>query len=148
VNSLRKFWRLAGDERRDLLAAACLLAGIRLGLWLLPFRLLLRLVYRPARVEIPTSDMRSPRAVRAAWAIHIAGRYVPGARSCLPRALAAHLLLAQRDIPARLRVGVAPAENGRLAAHAWVEDSQGVLVGSLPDLARFVPLPFLEEAAR
>jgi hypothetical protein len=144
---VRRFLRLTGDERRDLFAAASLLAGIRLGLWLLPFRVLLRLVTR-RRDVLSDPAPRSLAATRAAWAIGLASRYVPGTRSCLPRALAAHLLLARRGLPARLRVGVAPGENGRLDAHAWVEDQQGVLVGSLPDLARFIPLPLLEGSAR
>lgn len=147
MSSLGKFWRLTAAEKRDLATAVGLLILVRLGLWLLPFRVLFRLVYR-RQATATASGERSPAARRAAWAIQTASRYVPGTHSCLPRALAAHLLLRQRGIPARLQVGVAPGENGQLAAHAWVEDQQGVLVGNLPDLARFVPLPLPDKSTR
>ena len=145
---MRKFLRLAGEDRRDLMTAACLLAVIRLGLWLLPFRMLLRLVYRQSKDVCSSPIPRPPSATRAAWAIRTASRYVPGTRSCLPRALAAHILLSIRGVPTQLRIGVAPGDTGQLAAHAWVEDQEGVLVGILPDLSRFTPLPLAEGIIR
>ena len=148
MSRLRRFIHLPGEQRWDLLAAVCLLAGVRLGLWLLPFRLLLRLVSRLTPQVHAGSATRLPRASQVAWAIQTASRYVPGTRACLPRALAVHMLLARRGVPARLRIGVARAENGLLDAHAWVEDQEGVLVGNLPDLSRFTAFPLINEATR
>jgi len=49
---------------------------------------------------------------------------------CLPRALAAQAMLRRRGIASRLCLGV--ARDGRsLAAHAWVEIGQQVIVGEV-----------------
>jgi hypothetical protein len=82
---------------------------------------------------------------RIAWAIAAASSCVP-ATSCLVRALAAQVLLTRRGYPARLRIGVAKGDGGRLEAHAWVEGPGSVVSGGLPDHMRYVALPALDRA--
>lgn len=61
-------------------------------------------------------------AAEAAWAITAAASRVPGTR-CLAWALALRGLMAQAGIAAELRIGVAPSQTDRFAAHAWVESA-------------------------
>lgn len=118
---------LAPADRRLLLEAIPLVLAIRLGLWLLPFRTLRRLL------EKAVSEDRGPdgedRIVeRVAWAVKAASRRVPAA-TCLTQALAAQVLLRRRGLSPRLHIGVAKDENARLLAHAWVESEGRIVVG-------------------
>jgi hypothetical protein len=48
---------------------------------------------------------------------------------CLPRALAAHAMLRRRGITSRVCLGVA-RQQGKLAAHAWIEVGNDRIIGS------------------
>jgi hypothetical protein len=90
---------------------------------------------------------RSPRQVYrfavdevawVSWAIETVvatSRIKPG---CLPRALAACVMLRRRGIPNRLRLGVA-REGESLTAHAWIEVGKENVVGET-EADRFVPI--------
>jgi transglutaminase superfamily protein len=128
MKRLRSFLRLAPPDRRLLIAAALLVGTIRLGLWLLPFqtmqRILGRLTPRPPRMaaDDPTS------AAKIAWAVETTARYLPAA-TCLTQALAAQVLLSRRGLSARVHIGVSKGANQRLEAHAWVESQGTVVIG-------------------
>jgi hypothetical protein len=62
----------------------------------------------------------------------------------LPAAYALHLLLHRHGYASRVQVGVAHTPEGAVEAHAWVEHEGRILIGALPDLVRFVPLPALK----
>lgn len=129
MKSLRRFLELPAPERHLLIKAVLLLVAIRLGLAVLPFRTLRRLL--AGRGERAAGWRRTDRVSpdRIAWAVMAAGRYAPGRATCLVEALAVEALLARRGYPARLRVGVAREEDGRLQAHAWVESGGRVVIG-------------------
>jgi hypothetical protein len=74
------------------------------------------------------------------WSIVVARQYVPVA-TCLTQALAGQILLTQHGEPALLRIGVAKNEAGKLEAHAWVESRGRIVIGALPELVRYTPLP-------
>jgi hypothetical protein len=134
---MRRMYRFLCLPARDhhlLVRSAFLLGGIRLGLWLLPFERLRRVLARAARWGCRAS------ADRVVWAVSVASRYVPMA-TCLAQALATQVLLGGANHPASVRIGVARGEEGRLRAHAWVESEGRVLIGSLEDLAHYVPMP-------
>jgi hypothetical protein len=141
MTRLRKFLTLAPSDRRLLLQSAVLLAAVRLGLWLLPFRTLRRLL---GRVKTPTGMPGGGAAAldRVAWAVTKASRYVPEA-TCLTQALAAQIMLARLGVPARVRIGVARGENAELVAHAWVEGQGQIVVGG-SNLERYTPLLALD----
>jgi hypothetical protein len=132
-----KFLNLPPPERRLLIQAALLVVAARLGLWLLPFRVLPGVLQRLAwLIARRASTHIAPE--RIAWAIVAVSSYVPWA-TCLSQALAARALLVRLGIPAQLRIGVARAAHGQLAAHAWVEvDQRAILGGSIS--ARYTPL--------
>lgn len=113
--------------------------AVRLGLWLLPFDTLRRWVERQAS---PRSSHSGASADQIVWAVGRASHYVPGAHSCLPRALVAHILFRREGYPSELHIGVALDEHKKLQAHAWVESQGRVLIGDT-DLTRFTPLPTL-----
>lgn len=134
---LRRFWHIAPADRRLLIWAAWTLGLVRLGLWLLPFGRLRRLLDRPVRpsCQVP--------ADKITWAVSAASRYMPAA-TCLNQALATRVLLAQSGHSATLRIGVARSGTHLLQAHAWVESDGRIVLGDLPDLAHYTPLPPLE----
>jgi len=74
------------------------------------------------------------------WAVETADGAVGTGGSCLAVALAADRLLSAHGYDSTLRIGVARDGRG-FEAHAWLERDGRVLVGDLPDLARFRPLP-------
>jgi Transglutaminase-like superfamily len=140
MGSLASFLALPPAERRLIVAAAGLLAGIRIGLWVLPFRsvhgAIRALGHRPW-----SRDGSGPPVERIVWAVGAADRLVPRT-TCLVRALAAQALLARRGHASQLRLGV--AGSGRsFEAHAWLERDGHVLIGG-PVEGRYVPLPALD----
>ena len=95
MTRLGRFLRLSPADRRLLVTAALLLAAIRLGLTLLPYRRLRGLVDRLA-VAAPRRQPAPPASPeRIAWAVTRASHSVPGA-TCLTQALAARVLLERR----------------------------------------------------
>lgn len=142
MRRLRRLLRLSPEDRRLLLRAWWLVAAIRLGLWVLPFRSVRRRVAATRRQVDPASPMGSDEHDRRiGWAVTSAAHYVPAA-TCLTQALAAKVLLNEAGHPARLTIGV-ERDAGRLRAHAWVEGDDGVIVGD-HDLERFTVLPSID----
>jgi hypothetical protein len=117
--------------------ALCLVAGVRAALSLLPFRVTRRLVTRLAGRR-PSASCRPADQLR--WAVQAAARRIPGA-TCLTQALALHILLRRHGHNACLQIGVAPAAGRPFRAHAWIECDNRILLGALPDLHSFSPLP-------
>jgi Transglutaminase-like superfamily len=137
MRCLRKLAELPGAERWLLAEAALAVVLVRLGLWLLPFRLLRRGLGRLSTRHV--SRHFSPE--RIAWAVMIVSSYIP-VTTCLTQALAAQALLSWRGVSARLRIGVTKDVQGQFAAHAWVEVGGRVLIGgSIRE--RYTPLPDL-----
>lgn len=119
MGKLGKFVGLSSDERSLLVRAALLLMGVRLGLALLPFRSVERATWRLMARAAGANDDRVSRE-RLAWAVRVAGRYVPGVR-CLAQAIVLKALLKRHGYPARIRIGFAKEGGGEVEGHAWVE---------------------------
>lgn len=132
---LRRWQSLPALDRRLLLEAVALVLGVRLGLWLLPFPSLRRLLARAGNRRAAARDVM-PSARRIALAVGVASRYVPAA-TCLTQALAAQALLERHGHAAECRIGVAKAGAAGLQAHAWVTSGGQVLIGNTGDLSRF-----------
>jgi hypothetical protein len=123
---LHKFLGLPVVEQWLLIKAALLVGSTKLGLKLLPFRVLRRLVESLSRPIVwwPASEQFSVEKI--AWAVELVSRYVPA--TCLSRALAAQVLLARRGYPVLLHFG-AVKEGERFLAHAWLESEGQVVIG-------------------
>lgn len=145
MKRLRKFLRLSAGDRNFLIVTFCLLAAIRLGLVLIQFNQLLKLLTKISytRESLPSTNQVSVGKI--VWTVNKVTRYVPGAK-CLARALTTQVLMRRYGHSGELRLGVAKAGTGKLEAHAWIESQGLVIIGNIPDLSRYMPLPSLEGA--
>ena len=143
MKQLVKFSNLTSSERRLLVSALFRLVAIRVGMWVIPLRVLLRRLHKMAveRDRLSGSNPLPPE--RIAWAIRVASRYLPGTMNCLVQALDAQSMLARRGHLARVRIGVAKDEGGQLKAHAWVECEGKIVIGGV-GMSQYTALPYLE----
>jgi hypothetical protein len=142
MKKLRSFLRMDRSSFILLLLTLILLTAIRLGLWLLPFGNLFKLV------TTISEDINSKAANRVTlsqiiWAVNVVTRYMPGGAKCLARALTTQVLMNWCGFKPEFRIGVAKSEIG-LEAHAWIEYQGRIAIGNLPDLERYIHLPSLE----
>ena len=143
----RRVRRLSWRRRVLLAKAAMLVALVRIGLKVLPFKTVVAAVRsfgRPvARLEAapaPVEDL--------AWGVHAVSRRALQDRPCLTQALALLMLARRRGYTdVALRIGVKKDAAGRLLAHAWIERADRVLIGGLRDLADYNVLPPLQALA-
>jgi hypothetical protein len=112
---IRRLLRLEARERRLLAQAAFWLVAFRLGLVLLPFRV----VRRVASPAVGTSPSAGAALERMGWAVAAVANRLPGT-TCLPRALALNMMLRRGGFPSELQIGVVRDDSAPLRAHAWV----------------------------
>ena len=147
MNPVHKFLRLSSRHQHLLLKTYFLLLGVRLGLWLLPFNTLRKLLTFLGQSSTKTID--SPENVQwrslrqAIWAVEASSKRMPGGVKCLARALTTKVLLDRRGCPSELKIGVTKNDTGQLEAHAWVEAQGQVVIGQLSNLQEYIPLPSL-----
>jgi Transglutaminase-like superfamily len=144
VKLLRKFLLLPTADKWLLIKAAFLLEATKLCMHLLPFQTLLRLSARAASTFVTRPRHADPAFIdQVAWAVEVASRYTPGAKTCLNQALAAQVLLAQDGYSALIHIGATKGKGGQFQAHAWVESEGKVVIGG-SGLECFTPLATLE----
>lgn len=134
IRKVTTFRRLANVDRKLAFAALGLLAVVRTALWLLAFQRVAGFLQISDRWR-PVHRDCTPRQI--AWAVRLASRYVPDA-TCLPQALATHLLLSRHGHPSCLRIGV--ASGPKFEAHAWVECDGSIVIGEVGGLDRFASI--------
>jgi hypothetical protein len=120
-----RLFSLSDDEQRRVVLTGIVVVAMRLGLWLIPYRILRPMVDVSPRCT-PLPEDAQPPAWIARYIVAIS-RYVPQA-TCLTQALAAHLLLRREGFEPQLQLGVA-RDAGEFKAHAWVECNGVVVVG-------------------
>jgi hypothetical protein len=139
----RRFMSLHRSEQRLVVEAVALLAGAWIGLRLLRFLTLRRILGRYAALPPATmgrlTHSRVVSSVR--WAITSVSAHVPSA-TCLVQALAADAMLRRRGVASELRLGVRLRLTGGIPieAHAWVECDGGVLIGAAEHQSEFTVL--------
>jgi hypothetical protein len=146
--SIGDLLKVRSEQRGLLLRAFFLVAAVRLALWTLPSRFVLRyaLLWNERAKLRPTPG--EPPADLVAWAVRAASRRIPEA-SCLTQALAGQIFLGMHGYDSQIHVGVAREEEGRLSAHAWLEVEGRILIGDhgldrytrLPDIASSILQP-------
>lgn len=143
MEQVRKILLLPTSDRLLLAQSVIVLTFVKLGLWLLPFRTMRKLLgglLRPSDVKC-----KDPEIVeRVGWAIAVISRRIPLLKNCLTEAIATQILLKRTGHPSILRIGVARSEDGQLKAHAWVEVDGVIITGGSQSPSQFVPLPPLE----
>lgn len=116
ARKLGRLRALAPEERRALVQGWVLLAGLQVGLRILPFKRLMRLL----RADGLRAAARGPRPERLAFLVEVAARYQWPAPTCLVKSLAVYALLVRRGLDAGLVIS-ARKKDGRVDAHAWPE---------------------------
>ena len=116
--------------RQTLFQALVMVAMVRIGLWVLPYRVVYRLLdgSAPQPVGLSTDAARAYRK-RVTWAVNAVSRRLLGKKPCLVQALAARWLLARRGIAVDFRIGVTLDDSKSLLAHAWLEQNGVVIIG-------------------
>ncbi|MBD2596836.1 lasso peptide biosynthesis B2 protein [Nostoc spongiaeforme FACHB-130] len=140
MKRLLKLLQLSNSDRQFLLRTFVLLGLVRLGMWLLSFNTLRKLINK---ISKPNFQLEPISLHKIVWAINVSTRYTPGGAKCLARALTCQVLMTRYGYKPELRIGVVKSEAGNLEAHAWIETQGYVVIGYLPDLSRFTPLPSL-----
>lgn len=146
--SLRSFRHRSRAEHLLVLEALPVVILVRLGLTLLGYRRLDRLLARPRSLARPPDRQLGHAAdaavARVGWAVATAARAVPRA-TCLTQAVAARWLLARRGRPALLSIGVAPRPGGGIEAHAWLVSGARIVTGGpAATIARYTVLARLD----
>lgn len=139
MRKLTKFFGLPWSEKRLLVVAAVLLWSVQLGLWVLPFATLCRLLTAIRRFLAGRKRLDVAPVRRIVWAVTTMSRYVPSA-ACLTQALATQFLLDSVGQPASLGIGVSKTDEGQLEAHAWVEIEGDIVMGAVEDISRYTVL--------
>lgn len=121
--------------------AACALVAIKAGLALLPLRRIRRALMMVARPQPAPPDKTALR--RVIWAVKKTSAVVPGTYTCLPKALAAQVLLERRGFLTALEIGFARTTRGDIEGHAWLRCGGDVVMGDDLDLTQFTPLASL-----
>ncbi len=132
-----KFLSLSRRDRGLLVAAALTLARTAIGLRTIGFDAMRRRAAGtvPGRHSHswcgppPRRTVAPPPADRIAWSVGAATRVVPGGSNCLVRALATQAMLTRHGYPSELKIGVRKADHDRIAAHAWLECADAIVVG-------------------
>ena len=138
--NVRRLLSLNAAEQRLFVKAFLLLEGITLGMRLLPFRVLLRLLPSASNGLKKRQNKNHLSAEEIARVVEVASRRMPWPKTCLAQALVTQVFLTRRGYPARLRIGVARGDQGEFQAHAWVESRGKVIIGGGSDLERYAPL--------
>src|SRR5688572_24802006 len=111
MSALRSWLRRSPAERRSLVCAAAAVAAVRILLWVLPYRMVDRLVQATAIPPRNAAPQPPSAAERIARDVESAARVVPRA-TCLVQALAGVWLIARAGAPVALQLGVAFGERG------------------------------------
>ncbi len=143
MKRLLKFLYLSSGDRQLLLKTFILLGLVRLGLCLLPFASLRRVLVGISRSTSSQQKVNQTEVAKLIWAVNQSSRYMPGGAKCLARALTTQVLMSWHGYSSELRIGVVKDEHKRLLAHAWLENEGEVVIGKLRNLADFKALPSL-----
>lgn len=132
----RRYRSLAPSDRRLVLEATALIAVVGIGLRLLRYLTLRRILDRCSATR--SARHSDPQIIdRVPWAVTAVSARMRSA-TCLVQALAGEVMLRRRGVDCVLRIGVR-ADRG-FEAHAWVECQGAVAIGAVDHLATFQPL--------
>jgi hypothetical protein len=138
MRRLAKFLRLSTSEQFLLLRAVMIVAAIRVGLWVLPFRVMQRFTFKARKKKRTQYSIE-----QFVWAVRATSRYVPRA-TCLTQAMAAQTLLSRAGYNPQVKIGVAKNEKKLFEAHAWLVLGDQVLIGGM-EVERYTALTVLGE---
>ena len=132
MRPIRRFLALDSSDRLYLLEAWLYLAASRLALSRIPFRYLAPRLGR----QLPLEQGENPLAASSVLArtlthaVGVAARHTPWNSTCLVQAIAGRLILRRRGLRSRIFLGTRKDEKGNLAAHAWLQSGDEILLGA------------------
>jgi len=136
--AIAKFLSLPKQEKRFFYEALPLLIVAKFGVKVIPFRYIYRFLHDRWK-DLPTASLDYAADIRLVKAsLSRAERRLPWNTLCLPRSIAAFIMLRRRGIPTVMYVGV-KYENCSLLAHAWVQIGREMVDGK-PDSPGFTTL--------
>lgn len=138
---LLKFAARSWTEKVLLVRALLLVSLVRLGLWVLPYKTVRRLLGQPESPSAERSAHRGDglRQRQVVGAVEAVSRRLLGKKPCLTQALVAQRLLRQEGLETTLRIGVAK-DGHELLAHAWLEREGHVVIGGQASPIQYKPL--------
>jgi hypothetical protein len=139
VRQLSKFLNLPAREKFLLMAAFFLVVLFRIGIWVLPFRQMKKILSKIAARAPVRNEGESPVIKQIVRFVGSVSRFVPSA-SCLTQALAALVLIKFYGEHAELKFGITIDSNKNFAAHAWLERSGRIILGKLSDHGNYTIL--------
>lgn len=141
MHLIKVFLTLPRGYRPVLFRALGMVVVVRLGLWVLPYRIVRDLLDRTARAESPahSEEVLRYHRKRVVWAVGAVSQRLLGSKPCLVQALVGRWLLARRGIETEIRIGV--TKNGQaLLAHAWLEQGGRILLGGAESPVKYEEL--------
>lgn len=139
MRKIRNFLFLPYQKKKLLTKSLLFVWFIRLGLWILPYRLLIKwlALLDSSKSVSRINDWKLIKEV--SYSVRSCAKYVPFA-SCLTQALATQTLLRLKGQNSILKFGVDKDDNKKLIAHAWIEIDGKIIIGGSPDISRYTVL--------
>lgn len=113
-------------------SVAFLILGLALALTVWPYQ---RIAQRLPRSGVAVAPPWRKRQISDA--VRRASKLIPGA-TCLPQAMAGYVLLSNRGLESRIRIGVLQEDGAPFRAHAVLMSGSDVLIGGGGDADKFV----------
>jgi hypothetical protein len=123
-----------------LVESALWLVSIKFGLHIFRFQTLREILSIASLMRRFSGEPAQDSLERVVWSIEKSSCYLPRSINCLPRALAAQVMLTQRGHDVEVIIGARRNQQRRLNAHAWVEHQGKVIIGNMKDLSQYSPL--------
>lgn len=135
----RRFFLRSFADKILLVKATIIIVLVRLGMKLLRYQTLTRILDKTSKADTPTQQ-DDPVIDRVVWAVSAASKYVPVDATCLAQALTAKVMLERRGKRGALQFGVVKDPMGELLGHAWLEIDGRVVIGETVDGPPFTTL--------
>ena len=129
MRRVRKFIQLSASRKLLLFKATLFLACVRVGLSLLAFGTLRRLLSHLAHFGDKKQIPPKTEIDDIVWGLGAAGHAFPMIGTCLSQALAGHAWLGSKGYSTDLRIGVNHESGGKFSAHAWLQRGDAVVMG-------------------
>ena len=142
MDLLRKFWERSWGDKVLLVRALGLVSAVRIGLKVLPYRTVQRLMTRssyPAGETFVSPEAALAYRRRVVGIVQTIGKRTLGDKPCLTQALVAQHMLRLKGYETTMRIGVTK-EGRELLAHAWLERDREIVIGGSETHAKYVPL--------
>lgn len=120
--------RLPFNRHALLFETVLVLALAKLAKFLVPFRILSRVLGRQVSVDVALEDQLPPALyTELVWVFGVWKRYWPYPPVCLTEVMALKIMLLRRKIPCAIFIGVTSDPREGFQAHAWMRCGHTVL---------------------